>query len=126
MNTMIQTTSGWNIGLGFAVPSDTVELIASRIVAGESVELGYLGISGNASDGGLAGVVVAEVLPGSPADEAGLLAGDVILSLESEPMNDIAELSAAIKLRRPGEAVVLIIKRGNDLLVATAVLDPLG
>ena len=126
MNTMIQTTSGGNIGLGFAVPSDTVELIASRIVAGESVELGYLGISGHAGDGGLAGVVVAEVLPGSPAEEAGLLAGDVILLLGSEPMNDIAELSAAIKLRRPGEAVALTIKRGNDLLVATAVLDPLG
>ena len=126
MNTMIQTTSGANIGLGFAVPSDTVELIASRIVAGESLELGYLGISGHASDGGTAGVLVAEVLAGSPAEKAGLLAGDVILLLESEPMNDIAELSAAIKLRRPGEPVQLTIKRGSELLVATAVLDPLG
>ena len=52
MNTLIQTTSGGNIGLGFAVPSDTVELIATRIVNGESLELGYLGISGQPAEGG--------------------------------------------------------------------------
>ena len=126
MNTMIQTTTGGSIGLGFAVPSDTVDLIASRIIKGESLELGYLGISGQAGEGDDVGVVVAEVLPGSPAAEAGLEAGDVIISLGDEPMYDIAELSAAIKLRRPGETVALTIRRGDDLYVATAVLDALG
>ena len=126
MNTMIRTTSGGNIGLGFAVPSDTVDLIATRIVKGESLELGYLGISGQAADGEVAGVAVVEVLSGSPAQRAGLLAGDVIVSLDSEPMKDIAELAAAIKLRRPGEAVELTIRRGDDVYVATAVLDALG
>ncbi len=126
MNTMIQTTSGGNIGLGFAVPSDTVDLIATRIIKGESLELGYLGISGQAADGDIAGVVVVEVLSGSPAQEAGLLAGDVIVSLDSEPMKDIAELAAAIKLRRPGEAVELTIRRDDDVYVTTAVLDALG
>ena len=126
MNTMIQTTSGANIGLGFAVPSDTVELIAARIVAGESLELGYLGISGYASENGGPGVVVAEVLAGSPAEKAGLLAGDIIVSLDSEPMDDITQLSAAIKLRRPGETVELAVKRNGDIYIAAAVLDPLG
>ena len=126
MNTLIQTTSGHNIGLGFAVPSDTVDLIATRIVNGESLELGYLGISGRAAEGEDLGVLVAEVLPGSPAAEAGLLAGDVIISLDSEPMYDIAELSAAIKLRRPGETVEMTIRRGGDLYVVTAVLEALG
>ena len=126
MNTMIQTTTGGSIGLGFAVPSDTVDLIATRIINGESLELGYLGISGQAGEGDDVGVVVAEVLPGSPAEEAGLVAGDVIISLDDEPMYDITELSAAIKLRRPGETVELTIRRGGDLYVATAVLDALG
>ncbi len=126
MNTLIQTTTGGSIGLGFAVPSDTVELIATRIVNGESLELGYLGISGHAAEGDDLGVVVAEVLPGSPAEKAGLTAGDVIVSLESEPMGDIIELSAEIKLRRPGETVELTIRRGGDTYVVTAVLDPLG
>ena len=126
MNTLIQTTTGGSIGLGFAVPSDTVELIATRIVNGESLELGYLGISGHAAEGDDLGVVVAEVLPGSPAEEAGLMAGDVIVSLASEPMYDIIELSAAIKLRRPGETVELTIRRGSEIYVVTAVLDALG
>ena len=126
MNTMIQTTTGGSIGLGFAVPSDTVDLIATRIVNGESLDLGYLGISGRAGEGEDVGVVVAEVLPESPADEAGLAPGDVIISLDDEPMYDITELSAAIKLRRPGETVELTIRRGGDLYVATAVLDALG
>ena len=126
MNTMIQTTTGGSIGLGFAVPSDTVDLIATRIVNGESLELGYLGISGQASEGDDVGVVVVEVLPGSPAEEAGLIAGDVIITLDDQPMHDIFELSAAIKLRRPGETVELTIRRDGDLYVATAVLDALG
>ena len=126
MNTLIQTTSGGNIGLGFAVPSDTVELIATRIVNGESLELGYLGISGQAAEGGDVGVVVIEVVTGSPAEEAGLMVGDVIVSIDSEPMYDIYELSAAVKLRRPGEAVELTVARDGDIYVATAVLDALG
>ena len=125
MNTLIQTTSGGNIGLGFAVPSDTVELIATRIVNGESLELGYLGISGQAAGDGDVGVVVEEVVPGSPAEEAGLMAGDVIVSIDSEPMYDLRELSAAIKLRLPGDAVELTVRRGGDIYIATAVLDPL-
>ena len=123
MNTMIQTTSGGNIGLGFAVPSDTVELIATRIVNGESLELGYLGISGQAAGDGDVGVVVMEVVPESPAEAAGLLAGDVIVSIDSEPMYDIFELSAAVKLRLPGDAVELTVRRGGDIYIATAVLD---
>ncbi len=126
MNTLIQTTSGGNIGLGFAVPSDTVELMASRIVNGESLELGYLGISGQAAGDGDAGVVVREVVTGSPAEQAGLVAGDVIVSIDSEPMYDIFELSAAVKLRRPGETVELTVRRGGDIYIVTAVLDALG
>ena len=125
MNTLIQTTSGGSIGLGFAVPSDTVELIATRIVNGESLELGYLGISGQAAGDGDVGVVVQEVVPGSPAEEAGLMAGDVIVSIDAEPMYDIYELSAAIKLRLPGDAVELTVRRRGDIYIATAVLDPL-
>ena len=126
MNTLIQTTSGGSIGLGFAVPSDTVELIANRIVNGESLELGYLGISGQAAEGGDLGVVVIEVVTGSPAEEAGLRVGDVIVSIDAEPMYDIRELSAAVKLRRPGETVELTVARGGDIYIATAVLDALG
>ena len=126
MNTLIHTTSGGSIGLGFAVPSDIVELIATRIVNGESLELGYLGITSDAGEGDDLGVVIAEILPGSPAEEAGLLVGDVIISLDGEPMYEITQLSAAIKLHRPGETVELTVRRDGDIYVATAVLAALG
>lgn len=117
MNTLIQTTTGGSIGLGFAVPSDTVELIALRIVRGESLELGYLGISSAPGDSDVVGVTIETVSPGSAAEAAGLLAGDEILAIDDEPMRDIAELSAAVKLRRPGDEVKLTVKRGDEVLV---------
>ena len=117
MNTLIQTTSGGSIGLGFAVPSDTVDLIASRVVKGESLELGYLGISSPAGDSDVIGVLIEEVVTGSAAERAGLRANDVILALDDEPMSDIGELSAAVKLRRPGEEVKLTVERGDEVLV---------
>lgn len=126
MNTMIQTNTGGSIGLGFAVPSETVELIATRIVGGESLELGYLGISGGGAGDGDLGVPVTEVVVGSPADEAGLMAGDVIVSIDSEPMYDIYELSAAVKLRLPGETIELTVRRAGDIYIVTAVLGTLG
>ena len=122
MNTFIQTTTGGSIGLGFAVPSDTVELIATRVISGESLELGYLGISSAGGNGEVPGVPVTEVVPDSPAAEAGLQPGDVILSMEGEEMYNISELSAAIKLRTPGETVELELERDGDRYIATVVL----
>ena len=122
MNTFIQTTTGGSIGLGFAVPSDTVELIAARVISGESLELGYLGISSAGGQGETHGVSVTEVVPDSPAEEAGLQPGDVILSMDGEEMYHISELSAGIKLRTPGETVELELERDGDRYIATVVL----
>ena len=122
MNTFIQTTTGGSIGLGFAVPSDTVELIAIRVISGESLELGYLGISSAGGHEEVLGVPVTEVVPDSPAADAGLQPGDVILSMEGEEMYNISELSAEIKLRTPGETVELELERDGDRYIATVVL----
>ena len=121
MNTLIQTTSGGNIGLGFAVPSDTVELIATRVIKGESLELGYLGVSGGEQDDSV-GVPLAEVVPGSPAEEAGLLPGDVVLAIDGKAVQNMIDLAAEVKLRRPGEVVELTIRRDVEIYAATVVV----
>jgi len=126
MNSTILTPSGGSAGVGFAIPGDTIELIAERIIAGESLELGYLGITGQASDGSDSGVLIVDVMEGSPAAEADLLAGDVIIKLNDETMMDIAELSAAIKLLRPGDTIELTIRRDGEFYVASVVLGALG
>ncbi len=126
MNSTILTPSGGSAGVGFAIPGDTIELIAERIIAGESLELGYLGITGQASDGSDSGVLIVDVMEGSPAAEAELAAGDVIIKLNDETMMDIAELSAAIKLLRPGDTIELTIRRDGEFYVASVVLGALG
>ena len=123
MNTSIQTMGAMgNVGVGFALPSDTVQLIAERIVKGESLDLGYLGLSSEVGIHDEEGVLVTIVVEDSPADDAGIRVGDVIVALENEPMHDIATLSAAVKLYRPGDEVEVIIQRDSELFAATVKL----
>ena len=124
MNTSIQTAGAMgNVGVGFAVPSDTVELIARRIVKGESLGLGFLGISSEVGIRDAEGVLITTVAEGSPADDAGVEVGDVVVVFQDKIVNEIAELSAAVKLYRPGDEVSLTIQRDSDLFSVGIVLD---
>jgi putative serine protease PepD len=126
MNTSIRTDglSAGNVGVGFALPSDTIVLIAGRIVRGEPLDLGYLGVSGSPETDS-AGVLVTEVVPGSPAAEAGIGVGDVIVGLDGDPVREISELSAAIKLYLPGEMVEVEIERDDTTIVVPVELGRL-
>ena len=122
MNTSIQTTlTLGNVGVGFAVPSDTVTLIAQRIVNNESLDIGFLGISSEGTPE-TGGVLVTSVVEGSPAATADIKVGDVITTLDGKHVDTIAKLSADIKLYRPGETVELKIQRGSSELTKTVEL----
>lgn len=124
MNTSIRTdgqTEG-NIGVGFAVPSETVDLIARRIVAGESLDFGFLGISGRTPIDGDHGANVEEVVADSPADLAGLEVGDRIMSVDGEWIRSMDELAAQIQLYRPGDTAVLMVSRDGAQLDLSVVL----
>ena len=124
MNTQIRTagdTSG-NVGVGFAVPSDTILLIAERLVAGESLALAHLGISGETPADGTVGALVIAVVDGAPAAGGGIEAGDLIVGLDGEPVNSMAELSAQVKLYRPDEVVNLEFIRDGERLQTSVTL----
>ncbi|MBA3380257.1 MAG: PDZ domain-containing protein, partial [Actinobacteria bacterium] len=108
VNAQIESESGGNDGVGFAIPSRTVRSIATRLLTAGKVEHAYLGV---AIDGTGGGARVAQVNAGTPAEEAGLQAGDVITGLDGTTIGSAAELRAAIDAQTPGETIRLTFTR---------------
>lgn len=123
MNTQIRTSGGnGNIGVGFAVPSDTIVMIAQRIVDGESLELAFLGIRGETPTDGTEGAVIVDVEADTPAAAGGLEIGDRIVSLDGVPIASMGELAIQVQFHRPGETVEVEFVRDGERLVADVVL----
>ena len=126
MNTLIQTHGSiGNIGLGFAIPSDIALNIAQRILAGESTELGFLGVSGTDPEMGHPGALVLQVHEDTPADRAGLMAGDLIVLIDSEVVSTFTELAAKVQFRVPGTEVELEVLRDDEPITLTVVIGSL-
>lgn len=113
-------------GEGFAIPIDRAMAIANQIRAGApspTVHIGdsaFIGIGiADAMPGGPAGAVVRQVLPDTPAGQAGLRPGDVITAVDGLPVNTAADLSAIMDQRRPGNTIMLswIDRAGNPRTV---------
>lgn len=124
INTSIRTdgTTNGNLGVGFAVPSDTAMLIAGRIVAGEPLDSGFLGVSGQDPTAGDPGALVTEVVPGSPAAAAGLEVGDLIIGIDGDTVPGMTELAARIRLQAPDTVVVLDVVRNGETIVVNVTL----
>ena len=128
MNTAIQSTGfglAGNIGVGFAIPSDTVVLVARRLILGQPVGTAWLGIRGETPTDGRTGAVVVEVVEGSPADQAGLHVGDRIFRSDGRAIRDMSSLRADIQIRLPGERVDLEYERDGATSVAEVELGAL-
>lgn len=109
------------VGIGFAIPSRIIEAVLPELEAGRTIVRGYLGFIPRqlsaelAQDLGLAvrdGVMVKQVIDGSPAFEAGLRSFDVILSLNGERVERVNRLLQRIARLKPGEEVTLRVARG--------------
>ena len=114
--------SNGNVGIGFAVPIDIAAKSAAAIVKGEEIQIGYLGVTMGDATGGQDGAVVQEVTPDSPAAQAGLQAGDVVVSIDGKAVQDRSELVAAVRGHKPGDKVILVVVRGGNETTVTATL----
>jgi putative serine protease PepD len=115
VNAQIESDSGGNDGVGFAIPSDAVKSVADTIISGGKVQHAYLGITiGTASSG--SGAQVSAVKAASPALTAGLKAGDVITAIDGTSVASADDLTAKISAHQPGDKVTLSVTRNGSTL----------
>ncbi len=122
INDSIQSESGGNEGVGFAVPIDIAAASATRIVQGKSTQTGYLGVGGTDPTLGRAGALINEVVPGGPADKAGLQVGDLVVSVNGKQVQGMDDLAAQVRLLGAGQRAQLTVVRDGKEQTVTATL----
>jgi len=118
-------SSGGNVGIGFAVPSDTVSRVVQQLRTTGSAKHAYLGVgtadaSSGADDG--VGATLASVSADGPAAKAGLKTGDVITKIGDTTVTDTELMGAAVDAHQPGEEVEVRYTRGGDQETAKVTL----
>jgi serine protease Do len=124
INTAILAPGGGNVGIGFAVPINMARQVMDQIVVYGTVHRGRIGISTQDLSSELAsalhtgtsrGAVIADVSRNSPAEEAGVRKGDVVVAVDGAPVQSAAQLRNKIGLTPVGQQVDLTIDRAGGL-----------
>ncbi len=128
MNTAIRTdgTTEGNLGVGFAIPSDTVLLLAERITSGGSLESGFLGVNIADPTTGRPGALVTDVNPASPAEVGGLQEGDLVVAIDGDAILGRSELAAKVRLTAPGGEITVTVDRDGTEIDLVITLGALG
>jgi putative serine protease PepD len=113
VNTQIATggAGSGNVGIGFAVPSNTVRDVLPALARGERIERPFLGVTSAPHP---TGAEVQGVTPGSPAEGAGLQAGDVIVGVDGNPVRDPDDVSRIVGALEPGDEVEVEVTRDGE------------
>jgi putative serine protease PepD len=113
INAQIESDSGGNDGVGFAIPSTMVQRVAQQLISGGKVAHAYLGVQlGDSSSG--AGATVGQVTGGGPAADAGLRTDDVVTAIDGRAIGSADALVSAVDGHKPGDQVTLKVRRGGD------------
>lgn len=124
VNSAIFSPTGGNVGIGFAIPSDLAARVIDQLMDNGTVRRGYLGIAPQTLTAEIAeslglphsqrGVLIAQVIDGAPAAEAGLQNSDVVTEIDGRRINDQRELFQRIGELPPGSDVSLTVLRDGD------------
>jgi serine protease Do len=124
VNTAIFSPSGGSVGIAFAIPAETVKTVVSQLKEHGKVTRGWIGVQIQPVTADIAdslglkqarGALVAEPQDGSPAAKAGIKSGDVIVSLNGDPVPDARTLARRISSMAPGASVKIgIVRSGKD------------
>jgi serine protease Do/serine protease DegQ len=135
INTAFVGAATANAGMGFAIPVNMARIVIDRIVETGDVRRGRLGISFEDATPALVGEfkfatvpsmpIITKVDPGSPADVAGLKAGEVVTGLGGTPVRDTSHLRTRLGLLWVGDAAELaVIRNGERVVVRAAIVEP--
>jgi len=131
VNTAIYSPNGGSVGIGFAIPANQVSDIVDELMDNGSIDRGWLGVQLQNIDDELAeglgldakqGTLVSDVVPGSPADRAGIEVGDVITGYEDEKVTNARALSRMVGSSDSGDKVHLNVLRDNKEIQLKVVL----
>jgi S1-C subfamily serine protease len=146
INSQIESQSGGNVGVGFAVPIETAQDVVEQLLAGGEVRRAYLGITGGELTPEIAqalelpveqGALVERVVSGGPADEAGIqgatgeavvdgqtypTGGDVITRIDGEEISGMDEVISAVNEKGPGDEVTLTVVNADGQRDVTVTL----
>jgi serine protease DegQ len=126
INSAIYSPNGGSLGIGFAIPVSTAKKIMEQIIQSGSVTRGWIGVAVQELTPELAesfklhdtqGVLISEVVRGSPADKAGVKAGDILTSIDNKPLTDSGMMLETISALTPGKVVVLKLLRNQTEVV---------
>ena len=125
VNTAIYSPSGGSVGIGFDIPADIAERTTRELMAGRKIVRGYLGVTiQNVTEdiaGSLGllpnqGALVKDVVPGGPADKAGMQPGDVVLAANGHDVASNSELTRIVALAKAGDPIHLKVLRNGKTL----------
>jgi len=125
VNTAILSRTGGYMGIGFSIPSKIAQSIVDQIIEGGTVKRAYLGIVLQQVDKEIAsvaglekpeGILISEVIKDSPANKAGLLQGDIILSYNEKPAKSVTKFRNDVALMTPSSEIKLKVMRNKKLV----------
>ncbi|MDG2523289.1 Do family serine endopeptidase [Caulobacter segnis] len=120
VNTAIFSPSGGSVGIGFAIPADLVESVSKQLISGGKVTRGYIGATIQAFTAEMAeaqgmgdqrGAIIADLVPGGPAERGGLKPGDVVTAVNGVDIKSNGELTREVAKAKPGENIGLDVIR---------------
>ena len=126
INSAIYSPNGGSLGIGFAIPVSTAKKIMEQIIQNGSVTRGWIGVAVQELTPELAesfklkdqkGVLISEVVRGSPADKSGIRAGDILVSIADKVLLDSTAMLETISALQPGKVVALKLMRNQAEVV---------
>ena len=133
VNTAIYSRTGGSVGIGFAIPAEMVKRVVDAAINGGTFVRPWLGLAGQSVSFDIAraqgldrpvGVMVTEVYPDGPAEQAGLRRGDLVTAIDGREVFDEKGLKFLAAIRNPGETAELTVLRGGRQQAIGVTVEP--